>query len=224
MNNTPTWFAGAWRLMRKHGAGAGLEVLINILLPFILYEFTQSALGDFKALLCATVPPILWSLVEFLRSRRVDILSLFILTGIGLSLLAFVGGGSVRLLQLRENLATALVGVLFLVSAAIGKPLVYQLARAKYLRGNPDDTEALADLDDSQTRRLMTVITVVCGTGLVISSLFACLLVFVLSIATYLLVGPIVGYGTIGGLCLWAYWYARRQETPASAADDGEPP
>jgi hypothetical protein len=209
----PTGFARAWAFIRANGAGAGAEILINFILPFVIYQFTNRAIGDFDALLCASAPPIFWSLLEFFRRRRIDVLSLFVLTGIVLSMLAFVGGGSVRLLQLRENLATAVIGVIFLGSAAIGKPLVYQLARAKYLRDFPAEADALEALgQDAQARRTMMVITIVCGIGLVASALFASALVFVLSISTYLLIGPIVGYGTMGVLCVWAYWYSQRQE------------
>jgi hypothetical protein len=34
--------------------------------------------------------------------------------------------------------------------------------------------------------------------------------VFVMSIQAYLLVNPILGYGTMGLLALWTWWYARR--------------
>lgn len=206
-----------------------MEILVNFVLPFALYQLTYRSLGDFNALLCASAPPILWSLLEFLRHRRVDVLSLFVLTGITLSILAFVGGGSVRLLQLRENAATALIGLIFLGSAAIGKPLVYQLARAKYLRSASADAAELDELNsDAGSRRTMLVITIVCGAGLVLSSLLASLLIFVVSISTYLLVGPVIGYGTMGALGLWAYWYGGRQErsgdhvTSASADAPGQ--
>lgn len=76
------------------------------------------------------MPPILWSLVEFARRRRLDALSVLVVSGIALSLLAMLGGGGARFLQLREKLVTAVIGLLFVGSALISKPLVYELARA----------------------------------------------------------------------------------------------
>src|ERR1700748_3756279 len=90
-------------LVRSHGAAIFVEVLVNFLMPFLVYEWTYKAVGDFNALLYASAPPLIWSLFEFLRRRRIDLLSVFAIVGIVLSMLAFVGGGSVRLLQLREN-------------------------------------------------------------------------------------------------------------------------
>ena len=197
-----------------------MEVLVNFLAPFLVYEWTYEAAGDFNALLYASAPPLVWSLFEFFRRRRVDVLSLFAIAGIGLSMLAFVGGGSVRLLQLRENLVTAVIGLGFLVSVVIGRPLIYELAHAKLLR-DPEDAEAADEFArDREARRTMMVMTVVCGLVLVLEAILASLLVFVLSIADYLLVSPILAYGTMGALCLWAYWFGHRTQPPDDPAGE----
>ena len=57
-----------------------------------------------------------------------DALSVLVLAGIALSLLAAIGGGDARWLQLRENLASAMIGLAFLGSAAIGRPLMMLFA------------------------------------------------------------------------------------------------
>jgi hypothetical protein len=209
--------AEAWQLFRTNAAGIGIELTVNVGLPFLAYMLTRHALGDFDALICASAPPILWALVQFARSRKLDMLSLFVLSGIVLTIIAYAGGGSVRVLQLRENIASAFIGALFLGSAAIGRPLIYELTRAKLLRSDNPDTEELEALTDQHTRHSMTVMTVVCGIGLIASSAIACVLVFTMSIATYLLVSPIIGYGTMLGLFAWAFWYGGRP------APDDEP-
>jgi hypothetical protein len=211
--------AEAWQLVRSNAAGIGVELAVNVGLPFLAYMLTRNALGDFDALICASAPPILWSLVQFVRSRKLDMLSLFVLTGIVLTIIAYAGGGSVRILQLRENIASAFIGVIFLGSAAIGRPLIYELTRAKLLRSAEPDTEELEALDDRHTRRTMTVMTVVCGIGLIVSSAITCVLVFTMSIASYLLVSPFIGYGTMLGLFAWAWWYGGRPAPQTEAAD-----
>ena len=51
----------------------------------------------------------------------------------------------------------------------------------------------------------------------------AVVLVFTLSIRQYLIVNPILGYGTMGALGLWSFWYGRRArrrgETRRAAAE-----
>ena len=58
----------------------------------------------------------------------------------------------------------------------------------------------------------MTIMTVVWGFGLLTSTVVACLLVFTLSIHDYLILSPIVGYGIMGALALWTFWYAKRAQ------------
>src|SRR5580704_11582211 len=112
--------------VRAHGLKAGLEVGVNFVLPFVIYSSARGALGDVPALIAAGIPPVAWSIAGFIRERKLDAISILVLAGLALSLLAFAGGGGVKVLQLRENLVSGLVGLVFLGSAAIGKPLIYQ--------------------------------------------------------------------------------------------------
>ena len=195
------------------------DVLVNIAFPFLIYSLAQPRLGDVNALLASSAPPILWSAIEFVRHRRVDALSLLVLAGIGLSLLAFLGGGSVKFLQLREKLVTILIGFVFLASAVIGKPLMYELIRAFLARGNDPKLQLVESLrDDVAFRRVMTTMTVVWGVGLLADAAVSIALVCVLSIKTYLVVNPILGNATIGGLTLWNIWFGARTRRRRVAA------
>ena len=194
------------------------EVAINIALPFLVYTFVQPRWGDVSALMASSAPPILWSVVEFARHRRVDALSLLVLAGIGLSLLAFLGGGSVKFLQLREKLVTIIIGIVFLGSAAIGKPLMHELIRAFLARNNDPDLELVESLRDNDGfRRVMTTMTVVWGVGLLADAALSIALLYVLTIKAYLVVNPILGYATIGSLTLWNIWFGARMRRRRAA-------
>jgi hypothetical protein len=204
--------------LRENGRTLALEILVNFVLPYAIYALTEKQLGDVKALMASSAPPILWSIVEFVRHRRVDALSLLVLLGIGLSLLAFVGGGGVRFLQLREKLVTVIIGGVFLGSAAIGRPLIYELARASMMRKSSDELEQFQALRDNKYfRRTMTVMTLVWGFGLLADAAVSVALIYSVSIRQYLIVGPIIGYTTMGVLSLWTFWYAQRQRRKGEA-------
>lgn len=203
--------------MRAHGPRLALELGINFALPLVIYDRAAPHLGDVKALLASSVPPILWTFAEFARRRRVDAWSVLVLAGIALSLLAFFGGGSARFLQLRENMVTALIGFAFLGSVAIGKPLIFLLARAGLARKSPDEVAAFdAKRDLPGFRKTMTIMTLVWGFGLTAAAAIACVLVYALSIHEYLLVSPFVGNGMIAALALWTVWYRRRAQNRIS--------
>jgi hypothetical protein len=199
----------AW--LRKNGAHALVEALVNFILPFAIYNYAEAPLGDVKALLASSVPPILWSVVEFARHRRLDALSMLVIGGIVLSLLAMLGGGGAKFLQLREKLVTGAIGLVFVGSALIRKPLIYELARASMRRKSEGEAQEFEALQvHAGFRRTMTVMTLVWGFGLLADVAVAVVLVFTLSIREYLIVNPILGYGTMGGLSLWSFLYGRQ--------------
>jgi hypothetical protein len=200
-------------LLRANWRGIVAEGAVNVVLPVLIYNYSRAALGDVRALLASSVPPVAWSIVTFARKRRFDVISIFVVAGIVLSLLAFIGGGSVRFLQLRENFVTGLFSLAFLVSAAIGRPLIYLLARATMSRRSPEEAAQFERLGENvYVRRSMTVMTLVWGFGLLAQTTLACVLVFVLSIRVYLVVSPILAYAMTGALGLWTFWYLRRQK------------
>jgi hypothetical protein len=196
----------------------GREVLVNLALPYVIYSLTQPRLGDAGALIASSGPPILWSVVEFARHRRIDALSVVVLLGLGLSLVAFLGGGSVQFLQLRERLVTVIIGAVFLGSAAIGKPLMYELVRAFLARANDPELQRVESLrDNSFFKTGMTIMTVVWGVGLLADAAVSIALVYVLPIRIYLVVNSLMGYATIGSLTLWNLWFGRRMRRKGEA-------
>jgi intracellular septation protein A len=208
--------------LRNSGGHVLVEALVNFILPFVIYSYAEAPLGDVRALLLSSAPPIAWSLVEFARHRRVDALSVLVVAGIVLSLLAMLGGGGPKFLQLRENLVTGIIALVFLGSALIGKPLIYQLARASMRRKSAGAQQFEALQVHAGFRRTMTVMTLVWGLGLLANVAVSVALVFALTIRTYLIVGPIVGYATMGALTLWTFLYGqharRRGETRRAEA------
>lgn len=227
-------WAKAWAGVRQHGPDIGLEILVNGALPLVIYQLVDKQVGDVRALIASSVPPILWSLFQFIKSRRIDALSLLIITGIALSILALLGGGGARFLQLRENLVTGVIGVVLLVSAAIGKPLMYYLAVASMRRNAPDGAAELQGLrGNAFFERTMTLMTLVWGLGLIARTAIAVVLVFSVSIPTYLALNAVVGYASTFLLIGWTVWYgqrqrrrgmARRAAAQAAAAASGAPP
>ena len=130
--------------MRTSGPSLLVELVVNFAAPWAVYNACAPKLGEVGALMASSGPPILWSLITFIRSRRIDAISAMVIAGIVLSLLAYVGANDAKLLQLREKMVTGLIGVAFIGSAAVGKPLIYWLARAGVERLGAD---ALANFE-----------------------------------------------------------------------------
>jgi hypothetical protein len=222
MNTARSRLAKSAAYVRAHVVKVGLEAAVNFVLPFLIYSYGASRLGSVQALMAASAPPILWSIGAFIRERKVDAISVLVLSGIGLSLIAFAGGGGVKFLQLRENLVAGLVGLVFLGSAAIGRPLIYQLARAGTRRRSAESGQAFEALrEDGRFRRDMTAATLVWGLGLVAVCALNCALVFAVSIRQFLLISAPIGYGTLGLLTAWTFWCVPRAKREAEARQAG---
>lgn len=213
--------------LRAQGGRVLIELLVNFALPYVIYTYTEAPLGEVGALLASSAPPILWSMAEFARHRRLDALSVLVVAGIALSLLAMLGGGGAQFLQLREKMVTGVIGLAFLVSAAIGKPLIYELARAGMRRRSEGEAEQFAAMQvHAGFRRTMTVMTLVWGLGLIADAALSGVLVFTLSVRANLIVNPLIGYGTMAALGLWSFLYgrrARRRGEARVAAGRGSP-
>jgi hypothetical protein len=196
----------------RRAAILAAEGLVNIALPFAVFSLARAQLGDAPALMASSAPPLAWSAVEFLRRRRIDAVSVMALAGIALSLVAFAGGGGVQALQLREALVTGLIGLVFLASAAIGRPLIYYLAHATMTRASPAKAARFAAIrGEADVRRALLAMTLAWGVGLTGECAAAAALTWILPLQQFLIVGPVLGYGVIAALTGWTLWFSRRR-------------
>lgn len=200
--------------------GTLAELAVNFLLPWLVYRWAQPHYGQAGALYASAIPPTAWSIVEFIRLRRVDVLSLFVLAGIVLSILAMMLGGGSRALLIRESFVSGLFGVAFLLSLALRRPLIFYLARATVARQAED---GIARLEQAWTerpalRRSLRMMTAAWGAGLTLEMLLRFWLVWHLSVERVLVVSPFVSYAIYGALMLWTLWYRRRLRAEAQTA------
>lgn len=202
--------ASAPILAKPKPLGFLVEIAVNIGVPYAIYQWAVPTMGETQALLLSSIPPIAWSLIEFVRRRRIDAISMLALAGILLSLAAFYGGGGVRMLQLREKLVTGVMGLVFLGSALIGRPALYEIGKAAMARAGSNQAHFVQAYGPALFRRRLALMTIVWGLGLIADVAVSAVLVFRLSIPTYLIVNPLLGYATMGGLALWSLFYARR--------------
>ncbi|MGB6519873.1 MAG: VC0807 family protein [Candidatus Cybelea sp.] len=201
----------------------GLGVLFNVLLPWALYRLSKPHVGESHALMISVGAPMLWSLVQFARNRRVDVFSVVVISGIGLSLGAIALGGSPKLLLFRESMITGLTGLVFIGSAIVRRPLFYSItqpmirsflssesATAAFLPSGMA-ARALAEwetyFEKAWFRRVMGVMTVAVGLIFVAETAIRSVLIFTLPSERVLLISPFVQYAAAGLLILWTYLY-----------------
>lgn len=204
--------------------GFVLELVVNFLLPWLVYRYSHPQLGETGALIASSVPPILWSLIELVRFRRVDALSMIVVGGIVLSIGAMALGGSPRVLLLRESLVSGAIGVAFLLSLPMRRPLIFYLARASVARemeGGAARFEALMQERPGLSAALR-MMTLVWGIGLTGETALRSWMALTWPIERFLVVSPFIGYGIYGALTVWTVWYRKslRKRSEASVPAD----
>ena len=204
---------------KKIRPGMIVELAVNFLLPWLAYKLALPHWGELGALYASAVPPIAWSVIEFARNRKVDALSVLVVIGIALSIVLMALGGSPRLLLLRESMASGAIGVAFLLSLVLKKPLTFYLARATVARegeGGAARFEAMWD-ERPALRRSVRLMTLVWGLGLTAENLVRAWLAWHWSVERFLVVSPFVAYGIYGALTVWTLIYRKRMKARATA-------
>jgi hypothetical protein len=199
--------------------GFVLELAVNFLLPWLAYRFALPHLGETGALIASAVPPIVWSLIELVRFRRVDALSVMVVAGIVLSVAAMALGGSPRMLLLRESLVSGAVGVVFLLSLPMRRPLIFYLARATVAREMEGGAERFETLWRERPALVsaMRLMTLVWGVGLTGETALRAWMALTWPIERFLVVSPFIGYGIYGALTLWTLWYRKTMRSRVEA-------
>ncbi len=186
------------------------DLAANLLLPWWVYDACLPAWGERGALLWSALPPLLWSLWELYRYRRLDALSLLVLGGIGLSLLAAWGDGDTRWLLVRESLVTGATGLVMLASVLWGKPLLAVLMAAAAQRQPDSPAAAMLASPAPRSARLWRDLTLLWGGGLIGECGLRSWLAFHWPIARNVALGPWLSYGVMALLMLAALLWGRR--------------
>ncbi|WP_297367413.1 VC0807 family protein [Acidocella sp.] len=183
----------------------------NFVAPWLVYEAFDARLGDSGALMVSAVPPLLWSLAELARVRRVDAVSATVVASIVLTVGATALGGSARMIQVRDALVTGAVGLLFVLSLPFRRPLIFYLARAAMARRTEGgETAYEAIWDRPGVPAAFTFLTWLWGLGLMAQTALLCGLAYIWPIGRYLLLSPVISWLSFGALFLASYRYMAR--------------
>jgi hypothetical protein len=203
-----------------------LDFLVNLGGPFLVYQVAAGHASETVALLLSSAPPVLWSVGQLIWSRKLDAVSLLVITGIALSLVATLLGGSPRLLLVRESFITGIIGLIFLGSLLFPRPLMFHIAKTTVTKQGMAEEAFASRWSIPGFRFTFYLMTIVWGVGLLVEATLKIILVFTIPIGLFLVVSPIIGYGIYFALLGWSIWYGNQQSKAgerSAAADAGKP-
>jgi intracellular septation protein A len=188
-----------------------LDFLVNLGGPFLVYQLAAGHMSETAALMLSAAPPILWTIGQLIWSRKLDALSLLVITGIALSLVATLLGGSPRLLLIRESFITGIFGLIFLGSLLFSRPLVFHLAKTTVTKQGMNEEAFASGWSSPGFRFTFYLMTVVWGVGLLLEATLKIVLAFTMQIGSFLVVSPIISYSIYFGLLGWSIWYGNQR-------------
>jgi hypothetical protein len=198
-------------VMGKGRLFVALNFLVNLGGPWLVYRLVEGSTSITGALIWSSVPPIIWSLWQLVHSRRLDVISVLVIAGLGASLAATMLGGNPRLLLVRESFITGVFGLVFLGSLWCPRPLMFYIVRATLAKQGIVEEQFAAKWSIPRFRQTFYLMTTVWGIGLIVQMVLQIILAFALSIEQDLVFSPIVGYGCYFVLFGWSFWYGKKQ-------------
>lgn len=191
--------------------GVFFSLLINGGLPFLVYFLLLGPVSNVMALTIATLIPMLETVIHFLKYRKWDAFAVFMLVGFILGILAALIGGDERLLLIRESFVTGILGLIFLGSLATRRPLIYYFALRFTVGKTQKEQAAFADKwNVSYVRKVLRILTAGWGMVLLGEALLKIVLVYTVSVSTFLAISSLVTYGFIGLAIIWTVVYRRK--------------
>lgn len=198
----------------QHGRRPGLRrmiggIALDVGLPLGTYYLLHLlGLGDWQALLSATAVAGLRTVWGVVRQRSLNPFAAFLLLVFGLGLVLSLVSGDARFLLLKDSITTGVVGLAFLASTLLRRPLTLAVVQ----RLTPARADALAEAfhTNPAVRRAHLVCSTVWGAGLLLEALARIPLVYLLPIDVMVGVSTAMMVIAYAALVAWNGAYARR--------------
>lgn len=205
-------------------------LIMNAAIPYACYTIlTANHAPVTTALLVAAVAPALESIVSIIRGRRLNILSLFVMSSLIIGIALTLMSGDPRLLLLRESIIFGIFGVVNFISLFFPKPLMFLIGRSFIASNNHDQIEGYNTLwSNPHVHRTSRIVTIVWGFVCIGELLLRVFMVSTLPLATVVAFGSLISHGLIVLAIIWTFAYGRRirahlrDENPITQQNDSQ--
>lgn len=160
------------------------SLVMSLLVPVILAVLFRWVFANDAAIIAvAGIFPLIWVLAVYIRRRRVDWIGVIVVICFGAALAAspFAYGSGLPL-KIYHPAVTGAVGIIFLVSAAVRRPMLWLFIQSYNISG-PDRVERLSN---PEVKKKLSSRTVLVGLIFVAEAIVHTVLAIALPVDTYL--------------------------------------
>jgi hypothetical protein len=189
------------------------ELIFVVAFPYLIFRLAIPYMPATYALLLAGIPPAIRLALGLVRQRRIDLLGMFSLLAIVISIFSGLVLKDTRLQFASGSLVTGVYGVIMLASLLTPRPLILRLAESALVGNDPVQRQRFRTRlqQSSGFRAFFTYITALWGAGLLLEFVVRIILVYTLTIEQFLLVSSLLRYGFLGVLLLLTLLFANIQ-------------
>jgi intracellular septation protein A len=175
------------------------------------FAFRLAGFDETTSLIGGTIVASVRLAYVIIRHRRLDGLALFMIGILVLGLALSAVTGDVRLLAAKDSLNTAFVGIVFIVTTVVGRPVMYLISR-HFRAPDPASQRRWDELWVAEPgfRRMYVTGSLVWGTAMLAEAVVRMILVYIWPIDVILAVSTPAQFGLIGLLAAWSFWCRRR--------------
>lgn len=183
--------------------------------PLIVY-YPLRLLGASAVLALALAAAVALGRIAYVavRDRRFDGFAALMAVMFGLGLALTLATGDPRVTLAKDSVVTGVIGVAFLGSCVVGRPLMHALAR----RMLPEARQAEADerwQNSPRYRRRLVVMSAVWGAILLTEAVVRIVLVYTLPVDVMFGLSHVLQLSAIGLAVLWSIAYGKRAKRRA---------
>ncbi len=194
------------------------SILINAVLPLVIYLLASPHMTTLIVFALMAVPPVLYSGYSWMRTHSIDPISIIALMLIVVAMLLALLVHDPRLFMLRDSYLAGAFGLLCLLSLPFSKPLAYYVYRWFFVR----TPEQLARLDAGwqvpYARFVRRLVTLVWGLVFVGEALLDTYLLYRLPTIQWIAIHPFLFWGTMVAAFGWAILYSRHAQPKIDAS------
>ncbi|MDH6126510.1 VC0807 family protein [Kitasatospora sp. GP82] len=195
-------------------------VVFNVVAPIVIYgQLKDHGCSEFTAILLSGLGPVIDIAIYLAWHRRVDEFAILSLVFVALSLvISLIGPHDAKLLLAKDSFVTGLLGVVYLATLAMPRPLMFYFGRKFATDGTPQMIEWWNGMWQYEGfRRVQRNLTIGWGVAFIAEAAIRIALVYSLSDGTMVTVNNVLPYAVIGGLVYWTITYSKRAGAKGAA-------
>jgi hypothetical protein len=185
------------------------SLLISAMFPLVIYLLASPHMPTMSVFALMAVPPVLYSGYGWVRMHSIDPISIIALSLIVVAMLLALLVHDPRLFLLRDSYLTGAFGLLCLLSLPFPKPVGYYLYRWVFVRTPEQLARLNAGWQVPYGRFVQRLITLVWGLAFVGEALLDTFLLYHLPTPQWVVIHPLVFWGTMFAAFGWAILYGR---------------